>query len=134
MKDIARLRKRDLKAWIPVDKDVRILARHISQAEWEEIRSSCTETILDPLTGKSESKEDEAKFRSALGQRVVYAIEGLEDSDDLDENGNPRPFVATPENITLLMEEWTEFRMTVRSTPLSFDLMLSLSKAQTEKN
>lgn len=134
MKDVASLRKRNLKAWIPVDEEVKVLARHISQAEWEEIRSECSTVSVNGITGKSETVIDEARFRGEIGRRVVEDVTGLEDSDSTDSEGRALPFVVTPENIDLLMSEWTEFRMTVMDTPLSFGRMQGLAKAQLIKN
>ncbi len=134
MKDVALLRKRNLKAWVSVDEEVSILARYISQAEWEELKAQCTETILNPITNQTDIKEDMPAFRALLGERVVSDIVGLVDSEDLDDSGNVKPFPATPANIAMLMEEWTEFRLTVMGVPMSFERMLDLAKAQTTKN
>lgn len=134
MKDVALLRKRNLKAWVPVDEEVSFLARHISQAEWEELKAQCTETILNPVTNQTETKEDMPAFRALLGERVVSDIVGLVDSEDLDDNDNPKPFHVTPANIAMLMEEWTEFRLAVMGVPMSFERMLNLAKAQATKN
>lgn len=134
MKDIARLRNKDLKAWIPVDAEVRILCRYISQAEWEEIRTLSTITTLDPLTGLTVNTEDKNKFNSILAARAVLDVEGLIDSDTLDADGNALPLILTPENIDLLMSDWTEFRLAVRDIPLSFERMLNLDREQNKKN
>lgn len=134
MKDVARLRRKDLTAWVPVDDEVRILCRYISQAEWEDLRSQSTETIVNSITGLPESKEDKNRFNSLLAARVVIDVDGLVDSDELDDQGNPLPLKTTPENIDLLMSDWTEFRLTVRDAPLSFERMLSLDREQQKKN
>jgi len=113
---------------------VRILCRYISQAEWEEIRTLSTITTLDPLTGLTVNTEDKNKFNSILAARAVLDAEGLIDSDTLDADGNALPLILTPENIDLLMSDWTEFRLAVRDVPLSFERMLNLDREQNKKN
>jgi capsule polysaccharide modification protein KpsS len=134
MKDVARLRKKDLKAWVPVDDEVRILCRYISQADWEDLRAQSSETTINTTTGLAEIKEDKNLFNLLLAARVVIDVEGLVDSDDLDEQGNSRPLKITSENIELLMTDWTEFRLAVRDAPLSFERMLILEQEQKKKN
>lgn len=134
MKDISVLRKRNLKAWIQVDDEVSILARHISQAEWEEVRTDCTAMTVSSIPGQEKKEVDEIRFRHEIGRRAVLDVRGLVDGDSTDESGEALPFAVTPENIDLLMDEWTEFRMAVMSTPLSFKLMQDLARAQLIKN
>lgn len=129
--DISRLRKRDIKAWIPVEDEVDVECRHISQGEWEEIKEEAT-TVTVEKDGTQKKDFDNKKFRSLLGRRAVTNIRGL--TDGIDDQERPLPFQVTPENIDMLMEEWTEFRLAVMGSPMKLSVMLKLEREQLTKN
>lgn len=125
--NVGRLKKKNLKVWLPVMDEFRILARHISQSHFEELSDKCTASKPDPKDPrKTISERDEKLFREELAVAVVEEWDGIEDDD--------APFPATRENLGYLMEECTEFRMTVMDVPLSLERMLAAERAANEKN
>jgi len=111
---------------------VRVLCSHVDQKEWEDLRAQCTETTLDPATGKSEDKFDSGKFRQLIGRRVVVDIEGI--TDGVDAEDKPIPLAVTPENIDLLMEKWGKFRLVVLTAPMDLTRMLAAQAEEAQKN
>ena len=109
--DVSRLRKKDIKAWLPIDDDVSVLCKYVGQTEFDAISDSADKN----------GKRDEKKFRSDLAQAVVQDWKGLEDEG--------QPFPCTPENISWLMEESTDFRLLIMDAPLSMKKMLAAEKA-----
>jgi hypothetical protein len=131
--DVSRLRKRDIKAWVPVDDEVKVLCSHIDQEEWEDLKNQATTVeIANQQTGETEKTLDPILFRNLVGRRVVLGTEGL--TDGKDDQGNDLPFETTPANVDMLMARWTEFRLTVMGSPLLLGKMLSLEKEQLVKN
>lgn len=124
--DIARLKKKDLKVWLPLTEEVEVLARYISQSAFDAVSKEATETRFNPKSHQRVEERDEAKFRQLLAKAVVEDWRGMQ------EDGKPYP--CTPENITYLMEEWTEFRLLVMDAPLSMEKMLACEKDAAAKN
>lgn len=114
--NVARLKRKDLTAWLPLMDEVTIKCRHISQSEFDAISEAADRG----------GKRDEKKFRSALARAVVQDWQGI------DEDG--QPFACTPENIDWLMEESTEFRLLVMDAPLSLKKMLTAEQEAERKN
>jgi hypothetical protein len=124
--DISRLKKKDLRAWLPLVEGVEVLCRFLNQSEIDLLRKEATEIRMDPKDGKRIEARDEKKFLSLLGRAVVSDWRGMCDGD--------QDFPCTPENVDFLMDEYGEFRMLVVTVPNSFERMIAVEKAQTEKN
>lgn len=124
--DISRLKKKDLKVWLPLFDDVDVLCRHIPQGEFDAIKAAATSVRFDPRTHQRVEKLDDRRFRADLATAVVEEWRGLKDGDS--------DFPCTPENIEFMMQECTEFRLLVLDAPCSLDKMLSAEKAELEKN
>lgn len=124
--NVRRLKNHDLKVWLPLMDGVQVLARHISQREFDTITKQSTEIIVDPKTYHRREERDEQKFRSLLARAVVLDWRGIDDGDE--------PFPCTPENIDYLVEECTEFRIFVMDAPLSLERMLAAEKEAERKN
>jgi hypothetical protein len=114
--NVARLKRKDLTAWLPMMDEVEICCRHISQSQFDAISEASTKG----------GKRDEKKFRSALARAVVVDWRGLEEDGE--------PFACTPENVDWLMEESTEFRLLVMDAPLSLNKMLAAEQEAERKN
>lgn len=123
--DIQRLKKNDLKVWLPLMDEVEVLVRHITQGEFDAISKQATAVKFDKNHVKREER-DEEQFRSLLARAVVLDWRGIKDGDD--------PYPCTPENMDYLMRECTEFRLLVMDVPLSLERMLAAEKAAAEKN
>jgi hypothetical protein len=131
--DVSRLRKGEIKAWVPVDDEVKIFCRFIDQTEWEELqKEAATTEVVDIKTVETKATPDQLEFRHLLGRRVVLDIQGL--TDGVDGEGEPLPLAITPENIDMLMDGWTEFRLAVMGTPLMLKRMVQLQAEQETKN
>jgi hypothetical protein len=131
--DISRLRKGEIKAWVPVDDEVKVLCAYIDQPTWEELQKEATTTeVLDSKTGETRETLDKVLFRRLLGRRAVLDIQGL--TDGVDGAGQPVPLAVTQANIDLLMDGWTEFRLAVMGTPLILRKMVVLQMEQEKKN
>ena len=117
--DVSRLKKKNLRAWLPLGSDgaVMVLCRHISQSEFDKLDEDATD---------SKGVRDNQKFRSALGRAVVQDWNGIED------DGHVHP--CTPENIDYLMAESTDFRLLVMDAPLSMTKMLAAERESVRKN
>lgn len=124
--DVRRLKNNDLKVWLPMMDGVEILARHISQREFDAITKQAVEVRFDPKTRQRHEERDEQKFRSLLARAVVLDWRGINDGEE--------PFPCTPENIDYLVEECTEFRIFVMDAPLSLERMLAAEKEAERKN
>lgn len=123
--DVSRLKKRDLKVWLPMlAGDEEVLCRYLPQSEFDSISERCT--VIRFRSGKKVEERDPKKFRAELAQAVVIDWKGFEDEG--------RPYPCTPENIAYLMEECTEFRVLVMDAPLSLERMLAAEKEDSEKN
>jgi len=116
--DVSRLKKKDLKAWLPLDDDgdVEILCRHISQSEFDAIDEAATD---------KKGTRDNNKFRSDLAKAVVQDWRGIDD-DGAD-------YPCTPDNIDYLMEESTSFRLLIMDAPLSMKKMLAAEREDIRK-
>jgi hypothetical protein len=124
--DISRLKKNDLRVWLPLADGVEVLARYISQARFDAISRQAEETRFDPKSHQKTVERNEVKFRSLLAQEVVEDWRGLLDDGE--------PYPCTPEHIDYLVEEWTEFRLLVMDAPLSLEKMLAIEKESAGKN
>ncbi|AMV72215.1 hypothetical protein DBW_1861 [Desulfuromonas sp. DDH964] len=124
--DVSRIKKNDLKVWLPLFDDVEILCRYLPQSAFDKISAQTSAVKFDPKSHRSIPERDEKKFRSLLGRAVVEDWRGLTDA------GEPLP--CTPENIDWLMEELTEFRLLVLDAPLSLEKMVASERAIQEKN
>lgn len=116
--NVGRLKRKDLKAWLPLDSDeeVRILCRHVSQAEFD---------VIDESTRDKKGVRDAKEFRSALANAVVEEWEGIHDDGS--------DFPCTKENIDYLAEESTSFRLLITGAPLSMEKMLEAEKESIRK-
>lgn len=132
--NIAGLRNKTIKAWVQVDDEVKVLCNYLPQQEWEELKKEATLVeVIDAAAGTSRETLNQKTFRQLVGRRVVVDVAGL--TDGIDESSKePLPFQITPENIDLLMEEWTEFRLTILGTPMILKNMLQLQAEQEKKN
>uniref|UniRef100_A0A831U061 Uncharacterized protein n=1 Tax=Geobacter metallireducens TaxID=28232 RepID=A0A831U061_GEOME len=124
--DIRRLKNNDLKVWLPMMDGVEVLARHVTQREFDAISRQATEVRSDPVTRTRREERDEQQFRSLLARAVVLDWRGISDGE--------APFPCTPENIDYLVEECTEFRLLVMDAPLSLERMLAAEKEAERKN
>lgn len=124
--DISRIKKRDLRVWLPLFEGVEVLCRHLQQRDYDALRKECSTVSFHPKTHQPVETLDEVRFRSALGRTIVEDWRGLED-DGAD-------YPCTPENIDYLMESLTEFRLLVVGAPLSLERMIQSEKALAEKN
>lgn len=117
--DVSRLKKKNLKAWLPLGGDgaVMVLCRHISQSEFDALDEDATD---------SKGVRDNKKFQSSLARAVVQDWSGI------DEEGEVYPCV--PENIDYLMAESTDFRLLVMDAPLSMTKMLAAERESVRKN
>lgn len=129
--NVAGLRSKTISAWIPVDEEVKVLCNHLDQKGWEDFRAQAT--TIEIVDGESKENFDAIKFRHLVGRHVVRDVSGL--TDGIDETSKEDlPFLVTPENVDMLMDSWTEFRMTIMGTPLVLRRMLELQAAQNVKN
>lgn len=125
--NVGRLKRKDLKVWLPIIEEFRILARYLSQTEYDRITKLATIVKPDPDDStKTIQERDDIIFRRELGIAVIEAWDGVE------EDG--AEFPATPENIAYMMEECTELRLKVFNIPLSLELMLQEDRKANEKN
>ncbi len=124
--DVRRLKNNDLKVWLPMMDGVEVLARHVSQREFDAISKQATEVKVDPVTRQRREERDEQMFRSLLARAVVLDWRGVTDGGE--------PFPCIPENIDYLVEECTEFRILVMDAPLSLERMLAAEKEAERKN
>lgn len=124
--DVRRLKNNDLKVWLPMMDGVEVLARHVSQREFDAISKQATEVKVDPVTRQRREERDEQKFRSLLARAVVLDWRGVTDGEET--------FPCIPENIDYLVEECTEFRILVMDAPLSLERMLAAEKEAERKN
>jgi len=132
--DVSGLRKKSITAWIPVDEEVKALCSHLDQQVWEDLKKEATAVeVVNATAGTTKEDFDAVKFRHLVGRSVVKDVSGLTDGID-EATKEPLPFAVTPENIDMLMDSWTEFRMTVMSTPLVLRKMLELQAEQQIKN
>lgn len=130
--DISRLRKKNIRVWLPITEGVEVFCGHLTQSEWEEAKEQSTAIVFNRSNNSKTENFDIKKFRALLVKKIVFDIRGLTDGED--EHGNPLPFECTPENLEYLMHEWTEFRTAVMDTPLSLEKMLAEEKEVERKN
>lgn len=123
--DISRLKKKNLKVWLPLFDDVDVLCRHIPQSEFDAIKAAATTVEFDRRHQRVEKINDQ-KFRIALGHAVVEDWKGLKD-DGVE-------FPCTPGNIEFLMTESSQFRLLVMDAPLDLERMIEAERAELEKN
>ena len=124
--DISRLKKDDLRVWVPLFEGVEVLCRYIPQTEFDKILAESKEIKFHPKSHQKQEVQDPKAFRSALARAVVQDWRGLKDG--------AADFPCTPENIDYLMEELTDFRTLVTGVPLSLEKMIEVEKAALEKN
>lgn len=124
--DISRIKKKDLRVWLPLMEGVEVQTRHLPQGEYDAISAATTVTRFDPKSHRRIDERDEKRFRSELARAIVVDWRGITDDGTA--------FPCTPENIDYLMLECTEFRLLVLDAPLSLEKMLALEKAAAEKN
>lgn len=124
--DISRLKKKNLRVWLPMMDGVEVLCCHLSQPDFDAISAACITTKFDNRTHRRLEERDDKKFRAELGKAIV------EDWRGIDDEGKPYP--CTPENVVYLMEECTEFRLLVMDAPLSLERMLAAEKEELGKN
>lgn len=130
--DVSRIRNKSIMAWIDIEDGISVLCRFVSQTKWEEIRAEATETILEPEAVEPKEKFDEVKFRHLYGRFAVVDVRGL--TDGVDDQKQPLPFLVTPENIDMLMDDWAEFRLVVLGSTLRLSKMFQAYLDDSKKN
>lgn len=124
--DIAKIKSKALKAWLPLFDGVDVLCRFVPQSRFDALQEQCMEVSFDPKTHQKAKKLNNELFRTELAKEVVEDWRGLVDGD--------QAFPCTAENIEFMMCECTEFRLLVLDAPLSLEKMVEMERAEQEKN
>jgi hypothetical protein len=134
--DVSRLNKQKtdgcIKVWFPMGEGMDVLMRYVPQDEYDALSEACTESTIDPATLQRTKTRDNEKFRKELAKAETLDWRGVFNGKD--DAGKEVPYPCTPENIEILVQKWTEYRMLVMGTPLQLAAMLEAEREAERKN
>ena len=97
--NINALKTKSLEVWMPFGDGAEVLIAYTSREDLQAIAKESQKTSL--RKGQEVKEYDPVKADSLLGRKAVRGWNGFDD--------NGAPFPCTPENIDLLMMQWTDF-------------------------
>lgn len=122
--NISPLKTKSLKIWLPFGDGAEVLIAYISREDLQAIAKEAQKTSL--RKGQEIKEYDPVKADSLLGRKAVRDWKGFDDDG--------KEFPCTPENIDLLMTQWTDFARFVNDSCSDLERLVKEKESVIQKN